>query len=128
MRELIRVCNKYLIIITPATRSMREVEAQLDQVDPNLVFDHFHFSTKEQLLDWLGEEKVIQDCCHRSMLRFFDLVSDGASTSKAVWGLYRFVLDTCPGILEDAKGRLEENVREMVKEKTSLLKLLSGPN
>lgn len=127
IKELKRICNKYLIITTPAARSESELNAHFSRLDPNLIFDHFHFFKEEELRRWLGRETLIKGCCHRKMVKFFDLLSDAEPIDDTIWDLFRFVVDSCHGLKPETVNQMKKHVHTMVRKKQNYLKVLSRP-
>lgn len=127
VQELMRVAAKYVVVTTPAARSEAEREEHFEHVDPNLIFDHFHFFTEEQLREWLGPASVIQGCAHRRMARFFAWMSDTGSDPRTVCDLYRFVVDTSPGLSPDTLRRFQSLLAELAQRRKNPLRRLAGP-
>lgn len=127
IQELIRICNKYLVVTTPAARTLQEREHHFRDFDPALLYGHIHFFMEEEIRRWFGEDARIQGCRMHRMESIYSLISDKESMSKTVLDAYRFILDTCPDLTPETRERFKIFCQNYGSSKRKVIKWLVGP-
>lgn len=125
--ELKRICNKYLVITTPAARTEEERETHFAQVDPGVIFDHFHYFTEEEMRRWLGEATLFEGCGYRALDRWYAGISDGDAGAGRVSDLCGFVLDTCPDMAPETRQRYEAHLKQVLASRRGRLARALAP-
>lgn len=128
IRELMRVCNKYLIITTPAARSEAALRAHFEHLDPNLIFGHFHFFTEAQMREWLPRETVFEGLGHRRMQRAYQWFYSGYEQDEVLRGLLGFIRESCPEASPETFRRYEAELGELTNPRVRWRTKLAGPH